>query len=219
MSGKWGHPCGFAVDKLEFANDGKVSTETSLLTTATGLKLEFKANDSDKGDLGFIYKNKYATVTGELDTLAFSKAMLSITTGHGRYSAGAIANVKIAKSTISSTNVDCGASFEIPKSVFAGVRASKNLSEYSGIVSYVAAPDVTLAGNVLYVTKTKAATAVLASVYKFSPDTTFKVKAASIGTLNVSVKKQLEKKFVVVGSAEVPSSLTGVKFGVNATLG
>ena len=98
MSGKWGHPCGFAVDKLEFANDGKVSTETSLLTTATGLKLEFKANDSDKGDLGFIYKNKYATVTGELDTLAFSKAMLSITTGHGRYSAGAIANVKIAKS-------------------------------------------------------------------------------------------------------------------------
>lgn len=219
MSGKWGHPCGFAVDKLEFANDGKVATETSLVTTAPGLKLEFKANDSDKGDLGFIYKNKYATITAEVDTLAFSKAMASVVVGHGRFSAGAVANLKIEKASVKNTTVDCGASFEIPKSLFAGVKASKNLSEYSGIVTYVAAPNVTMAGNVLFVTKTKAATGVLATVYKINPDTTFKLKAASTGTLNASIKKQLEKKFVVVGSAEVPSSFSGAKFGVNATLG
>lgn len=219
LSGKWGHPCGFAVDKLEFANDGKMNTETSLISNVPGLKLEFKANDSDKGDLGFIYKHKHVTVTGEVDTLAFSKATGSLSFAHGRYSAGAIADLKIAKSAVSSTTVTYGASFEIPKSLFAGVRASKNLSEYSGIVTYVANPSVTLAGNILYVAKSKSATGTLATVYKYNPNTSLKLKATSNGTINASVKQQLEKKFVVVGSAEVPSSMNGLKFGVNATLG
>lgn len=219
LSGKWGHPRGFTVDKLEFANDGKVVTETSLLTSASGLKLEFKANDSDKGDLGFIYKTQHATITGELDTLALSKATGSVTVGHGRFSAGAIADIKLAQASVSSTTVTCGLSFEIPKSLFAGVRASKNLSEYSGIVTYVAKPNLTIAGNALYVSKSNAFSGVLATVYKHDADTTFKLKAATSGTVNASIKKQLEKKFAVVGSAEIPSSMSGLKFGVNATLG
>ena len=218
MAGKWGHSCGFAVDKLEFANDGKVTTETSL-AAAKGLKLEFKANDSDKGDLGFIYKHKNASVTCEVDTLSFSKVNASVSLGYNQFSAGAIADVKIAKAAITSTNIMYGASYEIPKSLFAGVRASKNLKEYSGIVTYIAAPNVTLAGNALYATESKKASAVIAAIYKHDATTTFKLKAASSGTLNASLKKQLEKKFVVIGSAEVPSSFSGLKFGVNATLG
>ena len=219
LSGKWGHPCGLTVDKLEFANDGKVTTETSLITTANGLKLEFKANDCDKGDLGFIYKHKNATITGEFDTLACSKANGSISLRHGRFAAGAIADIKIAKSSVSSAAYTLGGSFEMPNAVFAGVRISKNLSEYSGIVTFVANPNSTLAGNILYSTKSKTTTGALATLYKLDADTTFKLKAASTGTLNASVKRQLDKKFVVIGSAEVPSSFSGLKFGVNATLG
>ena len=219
LSGKWGHPCGISVDKLEFANDGKVTTETSLITSAEGLKLEFKANDSDKGDLGFIYKHKNVTVTGEFDTLNCSKANGSISLKHGRFAAGAIADIKIAKTSISSTAFTLGGSYERPNAIFAGVRASKNMSEYSGIVTFVANPNTVLAGNILYATKSKSTTGALASVYKFDADTSFKLKAASTGTLNASVKRQLDKKFVVIGSAEIPSSFSGFKFGVNATLG
>lgn len=196
-----------------------MTTETSLITTADGLKLEFKANDSDKGDLGFIYKHKNVTVTGELDTLACSKANGSISLKHGRFAAGAIADIKIAKSSISSTACMVGGSFEIPNAVFAGARASKNLSEFSGIVTFVANPNCVLAGNILYATKSKTTTGALAAVYKFDADTSYKLKVASTGTLNASFKRQLDKKFVVIGSAEVPSSHSGFKFGVNATLG
>ena len=196
-----------------------MTTETSLITTADGLKFEFKANDSDKGDLGFIYKHKHVTVTGEIDTLACSKANGSISLKHGRFAAGAIADIKIAKSSINSSAFIVGGSFEIPNAVFAGARASKNLSEFSGIVTFVANPNTVLAGNILYATKSKTTTGALACVYKFDADTSYKLKAASTGTLNASVKRQLDKKFVVIGSAEIPSSHSGFKFGVNATLG
>jgi Eukaryotic porin len=184
---------------------------------APGLKLDFKGNDSDKGDLSFTYKHSLATVTGEVDALAFSKANASISTGHGPFSAGAAVDLSIAKSSISGTNLSAGAGYTISGSLFTGIRAKNNFSDYSGIATFVAAPNVTLAGKVDLTSK--GTSGVLAAVYKCNPSTTIKVKANNGGLINASVKQQVDKKFVVVGTAEVPSTFKGIKFGVNATLG
>ena len=216
VSTKWSHQSGFTLEKLELANDGKVTTETSLTGAAKGLKLEFKGNDSDKGDLGFTYKHDAATITGEVDALGFTKANASICAGSGPITAGASADLAIAKASISKTSLAVGVAYTVPKSLFVGLRSSKNLSEHSGVFSFVAAPNMTVAGKVAFAKDTSG---VLAAVYKCNPNTTIKVKAGSCGTLFGSVKQQLDKKFNVVGSAEVPSTLTNVKFGINATLG
>lgn len=222
LSAKFAHPTGFTLEKLEMANDGSVTTETSLVNTTPGLKFEFKGNDSEsnsKGDLSFIYKHKVATLTGEIDAMSFSKVNGSVSAGYGSFLAGANADLKIANSSISSSTFAVGASYEIPKSLFASVLASKNLSEFSGMCRYSATPLVTMAANVRYSTKVNAPTGVLAGIYKCNDTTTMKVKVSSEGVANLSVKQILDKKFVVVGSAALPSSLKSVAFGVNATLG
>ena len=60
VSATWSHPSGFTLDKLEFdpTAKGSLTTETSLTGLAKGLKLEFKGNDADKGDLSFRYNSQ-----------------------------------------------------------------------------------------------------------------------------------------------------------------
>ena len=217
VSTKWAHSSGFTLEKLELAHDGKVTTETSLVNAAPGLKLEFKGNDSDKGDLSLTYKSAHATVTADLDALNFSKVSASVAAGSGPFVAGASADAAIAKSAIASTTINVGVGYTVPKSLFVGFRSNKNFGEHSGVLSFVAAPNVTVAAKATYTSK--ATSGVLAAVYKCNPDTTIKVKAGSDGCLFGSVKQQMPNKLVVVGSAEIPSTLSNFKFGVNATLG
>jgi hypothetical protein len=216
---KWAHPSGFAFDKLEMAQDGKLAYETSLAKAYPGLKLEFKGNDSNKGDISMVYQHKAATLTAEVDAINFSKASGSISAGHGRYSFGGSADLIANKPSISSTNFELGAGFQMPNSLFVGLRAKKNLSEYAGIMNYIYTPQVTMAGRVNYSTKTNAGVGALAAIYAHNPTTTIKVKAGTCGTINASLKQQFEKKMVLVSSVEIPSSFSGFKFGVNATLG
>ena len=199
------------------ANDGKLTTETSLVNALPGLKLEFKGNDSDKGDLSFLYKHKFATLTAEVDALNFSKANASLCGGHGPFTAGVSGDFKFPKGASAACDtVTVGASYTIPKSLFATI-SSKNFSDYTGLMEYAAAPNVTLAGMVKY--NPKATCGSIAAVYRCNPATTIKVKAGTSGTIYASVKQQMEKKFAVVGSAEIPSTLSAFQFGVNATLG
>ena len=74
---------GFSIDKIEAASDNKLAVETSLVNLTPGLKLEFKGNESEKGDVSFTYSHPAATFTGELDATKFSSAKGSICGGHG----------------------------------------------------------------------------------------------------------------------------------------
>jgi len=217
LSGKWAHASGFSLDKLEVSPDGKVTTETSLSKVAPGLKLEFKGNDSDKGDISFTYAiPKTATITGEVDALGFSKASTTVSAGHGAFTGGVSADFKLTKFSLDSTSFGAGLGYTMPN-LFFGLKAAKNFSEYKGVFSYVAAKNVTLLGLLNY--SGKGSTTTLGAIYACNPQTTIKVKAASTGVINASVKQEFEKKFTVVGSAEIPSNFSGFKFGVNATLG
>jgi hypothetical protein len=217
LTTKWVHPSGFTLDKLEFSSDVKTTVETSLTDIAPGLKLEFKGNESDKADLSFIYSVPHATVTGEFDINNFSSVKTSVNGGQGPFTAGASADLKIAKSTVESTTFGVGAGYTVPKQLFVGIRANKNFADFSALFQYIVNKEVSVAAMASHNAKGPAAT--VATLYKCNPDTTIKFKASSTGVLSASVKQAFEKKFTVVGSAEIPSDFNNVKFGVNATLG
>jgi len=223
LAAKYAHTSGFVIDKLEVSADGKVSTETSLTGAAPGLKLEFKGNDSNKGDLSWVYSaTPTSSFTGEFDALNFKKASTSLTVSQGAVVGGASVDAAFDKNGLESTKVGVGLSYSVPKFLFAGLKASNNFSNYSGFFSYLVSKELTLIGQVAHATagKTVGTSGVFGGVYQYCPNLTLKLKATSTGVINASVKKQLQPKFTVVGSLEVPSSsLSGSKFGVNATLG
>jgi len=214
---KWAHASGFTLEKLEFSSDCKTTVETSLVGVVPGLKLEFKGNEMDKADLSFNYSIPAATFTGEFYVNNFSTVKASVNGGQGPFTAGAGADLKIAKSSVESTTFHVGAGYTVPKQLFVGLRACKNFTDFTALFSYIVNNDVTVAGTVNHGAKGVCAT--VATVYKCCPDTVMKVKATSCGVFSASVKQAFEKKFSVVGSAEIPSDFNAVKFGINATLG
>jgi len=218
LSLKWSHESGFNLEKLEISQDCKLNVETSLNNIAPKLKVEFKGNDTDKADLSFNYSIPQATFHGEVDVHNLSGLKLSALGGQGAFTAGAAAEVKLGKSasSIDQTVFHVGLGYTIPKLVV-GARACKNFSHYSATASYDATKELQLAGKVNY--NSKETSAALVSIYKCCPNTTVKVKADSTGVFSASIKQAFEKKFTVVGSAEIPSNFNSVKFGLNATLG
>jgi hypothetical protein len=216
LSAKWAHGSGFTLEKFEVSPDCQMTVETSLVGVAPGLKIEFKGNDKDKADLSLSYKKPSATLTADLDIHSFSSAKASVSSGYGAFTGGANVDLKIAKSSIDSTTCGLGVGYT-QSGNFVGVRANKNLSSYTGLFEYTALPKIGVAGKVDYTGKETSAA--MAMSYQCNPDTIIKLKATSGGVLSTSVKQSFDKKFSVVGSAEVPSDFNTVKFGVNATLG
>lgn len=213
---KWEGPQGFVLEKLEFSPDFKTTVESSLSNIAPGLKLEFKGNEGDKAELSFKYAIPNATFTGDFDINSFSNVKASANASHGAFTAGAAADVKIAKSAVECATVAVGAGYTQPN-FFIGARANKNFGDFSALFSYCVNKEATVAGVVNH--NAKGPNATLATVYKFCPSTTIKVKANTCGVFSASVKNAFEKKFSVVGSVEVPADLNTFKWGVNATLG
>jgi len=223
ISMKYAHSSGFTVEKLEISPKGKVATETSLVGAAPGLKLEFKGNDTDKGDLSFIYSpSPVATVTGEIDALNCAKASASLCVLKAPFVGGGCVDATFGKQGLDKTAFHFGLGYTPNKSLFTGVRACNGFNDFSGIVSYDLSPELNVVGKVKHSTsgKNSGTNSVLAGVYQYGPSTTIKVKGSSTGTINASVKQLFEKKFSVVGSAEIPTGFaSGYKFGLNATLG
>ncbi len=218
LTNKWVHPTsGFSLEKFEISSDLKTTVEVALAKLTPGLKLEFKGNESDKADVSFNYAVPAATITGDLDINSFSSFKTSVNGGQGPFTIGASADLKIAKSSVESTTFAVGAGYTQPKQFFVGLRANKNFADFSAVFSYVVNNDVTVAGVANHGSKGPSAS--LATVYKCNTDTTVKVKANTAGVFSASIKQAFEKKFSVVGSAEIPSDFNAVKFGINATLG
>jgi len=218
ISTKWVHSSGFTLEKLEIDSKGGLKTETSLVDAIKDVKLEFQGNSTDKGDVSFTYNHPKATLTGLLDVLNFSKASAGVVGGQGPVTFGATANYDFNKSIVDTVSV--AASYTAHN--FTGVfRADKYFSVYSVLAKYVANKDVTLAGKVVQCSKSGTSGNVVA-LYKCNPDTTIKVKLATAEdstSIFGSVKQAFDKKFNVIATAEVPSSFSTIKLGVNTTLG
>jgi len=214
VSAKWPHSSGFTLEKLEVANNGAITTETSLTGVAPGLKLEFKGNDSNKGDLSFTYHHQHGAFTSELDALHFAKASASLVTGQAPLFFGLATDVNISKQVIGPVTAAVG--YSIPNVLQGVLKASKNFSDYNSLLSYSASKDLTLAGQIGYASSTP--TFLVGALYKLNPELVLKFKVSN-HAFNLSAKQSLDKKLTVVGSVEVPRTLDGAKFGIVATLG
>ena len=126
ISAKWPHSSGFTLEKLEIASNGSVTTETSLVGTAPGLKLEFKGNDSNKGDLSLKYSNSLVSITSVVDVLNLAKASASVSSGQGPFLAGVATDVNLSKSAIGPIAATLG--YKVPNlNIF--LKSNKTFSE------------------------------------------------------------------------------------------
>ena len=112
-----------------------------------------------------------------------------------------------------------GASYSLPK-LFFGVRASKSLTEFSGLLSYQYSKYITGVSSIKYSTKKSAADVTFGGLYYCAPSVGLKFKGNTDGILSFSAKKSAGKAFSVTGVAEVSvKDIKDTKFGVTATLG
>lgn len=211
---KWVHGSGFTLEKLEIGKDGTIKTETSLVKTLPGLKLEFKGDTKDKANLSFSYKIPTATFTGELDVNNFSKLTAAAVSGFGKITGGISFDFSIPKKEL--TGAEVSASVKEGPS-FLAAKVNKGF-EYSAFGSHVLSDQVTLAAKLAQTNKGGFA-AYLAAIYKCNPKTIIKVKVDNQFSLNASVKQSLEKKLTLTGTAAIPGSFDSVKLGVLASLG
>ena len=220
VSGKWAHPSGFNVDKLEFAGKDKIKLETSLTGLAPGLKLEFKGASAGSGNLGSVYKHSAATVTTDLDIAGFSCASASVVSGSKGFLAGASANFALA-GKFEVKDFSAGFGYQPSSNVYAGVVGNKKFSEFNAALQYGVKPNLTIGALVDVVPKSSSHKFNIATSYVCNPNTTVKVKVNSDGLINASVKQQCPgKKFTVVGAAQFDTRNTSaLGFGVTASLG
>mmetsp|Transcript_21973 Transcript_21973/g.32031 ORF Transcript_21973/g.32031 Transcript_21973/m.32031 type:complete len:277 (-) Transcript_21973:188-1018(-) len=219
VSLKWAHPSGFAIDKLEMKNSGNVVVETSLTGVAPGLKFEFKGDDSNKGDLGAIYKHDLATAAVEFDVAEFSSIKGSVLAGQGPFAGGASASVSLGDKVDVKSMDFCG-SYSVAKEMFAGLHVTNKFKNYALSLAYLAGGKYSLAGVFNFAPEKSTTSLRIGGSYKCNPDTTIKGKVDCNGKVAVSVKQMLSSNCSVNTSVEVPSSdLSAYKLGVAATLG
>lgn len=210
ISGKY-DAGGFVFDKLEIDNAGRVSAETSL-KQIDNLKVEFKGNDKDKGDLSVTYYLPAATLTADIDCLSFKKASTSVLGVQGPFSLGGSADICLTKFSVNSSTV--GVSYA-KDDVTVGV-STTNFADYAASLLYSLKKDVTIGAQAKIPAK-DAFKFGLVGAYRCNPNTTIKLKAGSCGTINASVKQNIDN-FSVVSSVEVPAGFSNMKFGINAVL-
>jgi len=75
---KWKGPSGFSIDKLTMKPDGTHAMETSLGGLAPGLKLTFKGDDANQGDLGAEYTKGPIAATAVCDIIMGSTVSGSV---------------------------------------------------------------------------------------------------------------------------------------------
>lgn len=204
----------FSLDKLEIKS-GALVIETAL-ETPQGLKLEFKGDDKSKGDLSALYKLPAATITAEADIVSFNSAKASICSGFGALTFGGNGSVETKDNKVKLKDFSLGVGYNIPKTLFVGVRANKKATDFGANFLYTINSDVQLAGTVTYPQTSLA----FGAVYKCNPKTNLKFKLNTAGQLNASAKQQVDSATSIIAAASVNvNNPQAYKFGLTASLG
>jgi len=218
VSAKWAHESGFTLDKLELKNDGSLVTESSMTGLYPGVKLEFKGDDSFKGDLGVIYSCSAATVSAEVDLVEFSSVKASAFGRAGPVNLGAALELRTGDKAELKT-IDVAASYAA-HNAFVGLKTSNKFARYDSSVSYALNEKSTLAGLVSFTPEKSACNGTFGATYKCCSEYDLKVKANCDGILSASVKRTIGKGFSVVGSTQVDiHDPAAFRLGVVTTLG
>lgn len=218
ISTKWAHESGFAVDKFDLKSNGGVAIETSLSGVAPGLKFEFKGDDSNKADLGAVYKHELATVSAELDVAEFSSLKTSVLGGNNKFTAGASVGLCLGDKFDFKT-LDVAASYKLDK-IFTAFSVTEKFSRYGLSLAYFGCPKWSVAAQASFAPETSATAGCFIGTYKCNPNTQVKAKMCTEGNVGISLKQTLDKNASAVAAVGFPiSDISAVKYGVTLTLG
>mmetsp|Transcript_5520 Transcript_5520/g.5697 ORF Transcript_5520/g.5697 Transcript_5520/m.5697 type:complete len:283 (+) Transcript_5520:44-892(+) len=212
---------GFSVDKFEVKPDGSMAIETSLVGVSPGLKLEFKGDDSYKGDLSMVYKTPLLSATAELDLVEFSKIKGSITGVQKGVTGGASVALDLPgkKDKVELSAFDVALSYSLPNNIFAALKTSNKFGVFNFSLSHLYATNLSLA-SMISMTPKGLSTLTLGGLYKCNPATALKCKVNNHGVIACSVKQALENKASATLAAEVcVSDSKSFKWGLTAQLG
>ena len=217
MSTEYSTGQGFNVDKFEIAGNNKFVTETSIEggPLPDGLKVEFAGDNKDKGEATATFKNDTVTADATLDLVNMSKASLSVCSGASGMTFGASTDVNIAGSKLDDYSI--GGAYTVPKTCFASLILTKQLSQADVTMGYTVNSDVSLAAAMSY--KGKVSDFKVGASYQCNPCTVVKVKANTNGCIDTSVKQRLAPKTVATLKCSFNVSKPEPSFGGAITLG
>ena len=221
LSAKWAHPSGFTLDKINFKGVGhKIEVENSLENVIPDLKLEFKGDDHEKGELLATYKVAPATVKATFDIMKQAKGELSVATVQAPFTVGGILSFE-TKEKVTTTDVSASAAYSAGP-IFAGIISSKMFKSFELLSSYAVSKEISVAAKVEANDKGKGFgfKTIAGATYKCNPNTFIKGKIDSDATLDLSVTQKVDKNLSVSVWAQTkfPAAATP-SFGIKAVLG
>lgn len=179
-----------------------------------GLSFDFKADTSEKADLGINFENDVVTADLCIDMVGMKKYSATVCSGTGPATYGASVGLSSAEG-FSVTDYSLGATYSVSNCT-TGVVVSDKLSTAKVTAGYTVNADTTVVGTFAYPENNFA----VGGSYKCNPDTTVKVKVGSCKTINTSVKQDLGNKCSLVGMAAFKlDNIGSPDFGASLTIG
>ena len=217
---KYTNPCGFSIDNLEFASLDSINLETSFEPKVIpGIKLGFVS--SKTGNLGVVYKHKFATITTDLDVGNFNSLQSSILSGISLNNVQIGGSIDFSLKNKEFDDYSAGLAWVPKEGLFAGIQANDKFSTISTSLQYQVSPKLNIASLIDFTPKTisESMKVAIGAEYEYCSGITLKTKTDNNGIINASIKKKLDN-FVVVAAIEVNSKdLKTFNFGINTTIG
>lgn len=209
---------GFSFDKIEIASkDGKTKVETSLTggPVPSGLKVEFKGDSANQGELGATFESDAVTAEGTFDVIGFKSASLAFCSGTGPMTFGASANISLDGKAPALGDAKIGATYSVDNVCSGGLVFNTSNNSADVTLGYSALPDISLGALINYPSNNVA----FGGSYACNANTIMKGKANTSGVLDFSVKQTIAPKCVLIGQASVDSASKTPSFGANLTIG
>lgn len=210
-------------DKLELKPDGKAVYEMSYnVQEFPGLKLEFKGDETPNANFTTTYQTKAFNTSAELDVVDFSYLKANAVSRFGPVTAGTATHLTLpsGKGKFEVKNLDVGVSIALPVNVVATVKSAKWFSEFTGVVAYEAAKNLSIASLFGFSPSKYLTSLCIGGLYKCNPSTTMKAKVTTNGVISASVKHSLDKTASAVATVEVDvANVSAYKTGFTVTLG
>lgn len=211
----------FSLDKLKYASNGLLSTETSLTGLSPGLKLTFEGDTDVKGTAGLEYNHEQFTFDTHFDAVGLTTCDSSLLFSFDNIMVGGQVNcnLPVGGASFGLGDYTLGVGYNNP-SYFVGYRTT-NLKDHSLTGQYVVDNKTTVGLQGDCNTDTKQHTVTVGGKHTLCPNTDLFVKANSIGVLSTAVNKKLCCEGVSTNvslEANVKDLKNSFKYGVGFTL-
>ena len=197
LSTEYNSGAGFSLDKLEYSGkDSVIKTETSLVGggVPAGLKLEFKGDTKQSGELGAVYENDVVTAEASVDIIDVKTASVSFCSGSGATTFGASADFSLDGKGPAVGAYSVGVAHSVPGTCN-GAIVYKSDASADVTVGYAGLADFNLGAQLNWPSNALS----FGGSYACNKNTSMKFKVGTDSVIAASVKQNVSPKTVFVG--------------------